>query len=105
MDTVTGVRTSNDRSTEQKIVLTLVLVALLVSAISFAGWTFDVPVLRTFDARGYPQGHPMWPLAALSYAFLAAGFAASIKRYRVAPILLAIPLFIALCAEIGRAHV
>lgn len=100
MDQVTGVRVTNDRSTEQKIVLTLVLVALLVSAISFAGWAFDTPILREFDVRGYPQGHPMWPLAALSYAFLAAGFAASIRRYRVAPLLLAIPLLVAVCAII-----
>ena len=100
MVTIRGVRAANDRSTEQKIVLTLVLVALLVSAISFAGWAFDAPILRTFDVRGYPQGHPIWPLAALSYVFLAAGFAASIRRYRIAPLLLVIPLLIALCAVI-----
>ncbi len=77
----------------------LVAAAGLVSGIAFTGWLVDVPVLQGFGIAGYP----IWPLAALGYLFLFAGFAATLLDYRVAPLLLAIPLLIALFAFTAQA--
>jgi len=84
----------NDQSRDQKIVFGLVVAAGLFSAIFLAGWIFDAPSLRTFGVGGYP----IWPLSAVGYIFLAIGFLMTILRYRAAPILLAIPLLIVICA-------
>ena len=87
-------RLGHDGSTERKIVLALIVAAGLFSGIPFAGWVFDAPSLKSFGV----SGHPMWPLSAVGYIFLAAGFWSTIARHRIAPILLAVPILIALCA-------
>ncbi|MGY4395712.1 two-component system sensor kinase FixL [Sphingomonas sp. UYAg733] len=76
----------------------LVAAAGLVSGIGFTGWLVDVPVLQGFGIVGYP----IWPLAALGYLFLFAGFAMTLLDYRLAPLLLAVPLLIALFAFAGH---
>ncbi|MFA6113492.1 MAG: PAS domain S-box protein [Sphingomonas sp.] len=43
------------------------------------------------------SGYPMWPLSAVGYIFLSAGFWATIARHRMAPFLLAVPILIAAC--------
>jgi two-component system sensor kinase FixL len=86
-------RPGRDGSTERKIVLTLIAAAGLFSGIPFAGWVFDASSLKNFGV----SGQPMWPLSAVGYLFLAAGFWATIARFRAAPFLLAVPLLIAAC--------
>ena len=94
MERQSHARPGHDGSTERKIVLALIVAAGLFSGIPFAGWVFDAPSLKSFGV----SGHPMWPLSAVGYIFLAAGFWSTIARHRIAPILLAVPILIALCA-------
>jgi two-component system sensor kinase FixL len=86
-------RPGHDRSTERKIVLSLIVAAGLFSGIPFAGWVFDASALKSFGVSGYP----MWPLSAVGYICLSAGFWATIVRSRMAPYLLAVPILIAAC--------
>ncbi|WCM27149.1 PAS domain S-box protein [Sphingomonas sp. QA11] len=54
---------------------------------------FDAPHLQSFGVTGYP----MWPLSAVGYIFLAAGFWATMAQHRAARFLLAVPILIAAC--------
>lgn len=87
-------RPTNDASIEQNIVPGLVSIAGVISAIAFAGWIFDVAALKTFGV----SGNPIWPMAAFGFVLLAAGFWARILRYRLAPLLIAAPLAIAIAS-------
>ncbi|QNA85347.1 PAS domain S-box protein [Sphingomonas sp. So64.6b] len=91
-------RRTNAAVEEQRIVFGLVAAAGLVSGIAFTGWLVDVPVLQGFGITG----RPIWPLAALGYLFLIGGFTATLLGRRRAPLLLAIPILIALFALAGQ---
>lgn len=91
-------RRTNAAVEEQRIVFGLVTAAGLISGIAFTGWLFDVPVLQGAGIAGYP----MWPLAALGYLFLFAGFTATLRDRRLAPLLLGVPLLIALLAFVEQ---
>ncbi|MDB5703937.1 MAG: sensor histidine kinase [Sphingomonas bacterium] len=84
-------RPTNDASGERKVVLGLVSIAALISATAFAGWVFDVPALKGFGIDTYP----MWPITALGFASLSLGFVVTVLGYRIATMLIALPLLIA----------
>jgi len=70
----------------------LVALAGICSLLSFTGWVFDEPALRGFGI----DKSPIWPLTAIGYAFLSAGYLASIfARHRIASILWLVPIAIA----------
>jgi two-component system sensor kinase FixL len=70
----------------------LVALAGLCSLISFAGWLFDVPLLRGFGLNETP----VWPLTAIGFIFLSFGFLASIRgKDRIASALWLVPVAIA----------
>lgn len=67
--------------------------AAACSLAGLAGWAFDIPVLRSFGLGTLP----IWPLTAVGYLALAAGFLAVIRGARqVAFALWALPVAIAL---------
>ena len=74
----------------------LVVAAGAGSFLVFLGWVFDAGALKSIGIGGLP----MWPLPAIGYLFLAAGFWATIARTRGAGALLAIPILISLLALI-----
>lgn len=75
----------------------LALFAMLCSAVALSGWAFGLPILYQF----VPGTHPIWPLTAFAYGFLAAGVLAdSGERPRLARFLLAVPLMIAIGATL-----
>src|SRR5882757_9581108 len=86
----------NDASNRSAIVLGLVGAAGLIGGTAFAGWVFDVFALKNF---GVP-GNPIWPLTAIGFIFLSAGFWATVQQHRAAPVLVAVPLLIAVCVLI-----
>jgi two-component system sensor kinase FixL len=86
-------------SRENRIVLALVAAAGLISCITIAGWIFDIALLKTFGV----SGNPVWPLTALGFLFLSAGFWARVMKHRAVPFLIAVPLFIAVCALVEGA--
>ncbi len=87
-------QSANIASRENRFVLALVAAGGLISSIAIAGWIFDLALLKTFGV----SGNPVWPLTALGFLFLSAGFWTSVRGHPAAPFLIAVPLLIAACA-------
>lgn len=84
----------NDASLQTRLVLCLVAAAAAGSLAVFLGWIFDVRALKSVGVGG----SPMWPLSAIGYLFLAAGFWMTIAKGRGAAWLLTLPIVISLLA-------
>ncbi len=95
MSNSSGALAERQSPSARNIATTLVALAALCSLLSFAGWLFDVSLLRGFGL----DKTPVWPLTAVGFIFLSSGFLASIfGKSRIASILWLVPVAIAAVA-------